>query len=397
MIKREMYLERIRPFYDSDLIKIITGMRRCGKSVILNQIMGELKGSGIRDEDILHINFELMDYAHIRTAEDLTDYVESFSTGTGKKYLFFDEIQNVEGFEKGINSLRASMDSSIFITGSNGKLLSGDLATILTGRFVEFRVMPFTYRECKKFMESEKRPFTFENFLEWGGMPQRLQYANDDEIRAYLESLQSSIILRDIISLNRVGNPAVLERIVVYILSNTSKTFSPNSIRRYLRSEGVNISSETIYNYVDHIVSSLIVNRARRFDTHGKNVMASREKYYVADMGIARSRWENLEIEMGSSIETVVFNELLARGYRAYVGKTGEKEVDFVAAKGGETSYFQVTAYIYDEKIAEREFGALESIPDNHPKYVISLDRIDMSRRGIKHMNLEDFLMSDRL
>ncbi|MDR1954363.1 MAG: ATP-binding protein, partial [Candidatus Methanoplasma sp.] len=264
-ISRELYLERIRPLYDSDLIKVITGVRRSGKSTILRQIKKEIVSGGVGEDRIIEMNFELHEYQDIDDDVKLHAYIKKTAKSKGKQYMFFDEIQDVERFEKALNSFRVEYDCSIFITGSNGKMLSGELATLLTGRYVEFRIMPFTFREVAEYKDSNGDHELFEEYMRLGGMPQRLMM-EEREARTYLRDLKASIIGKDILMRSKITNVNLLNRIVDFMLNNSSNVFSANSVKNFLLSEGRNISSETVYNYVDAVISSLLISRVRRFD-----------------------------------------------------------------------------------------------------------------------------------
>lgn len=398
-IKRELYLSRIRPLYESDLIKIIVGIRRCGKSVILEQIAEELEASGIAKDHMIFVRFELIEFSEIKDAASLVGYVKSKMTKPGKYYLFFDEIQKVDGFEDGINFLRASDDCSIFITGSNGRLLSTELKTELTGRYVEFRIQPFTYREVKQLLEENEIAVdesTFYNFMKCGGMPQRLWFTQEREIRTYLSDLYSSIVLENIVTRFKVNDIDLLECIVRYLLKSSSRLLSANNVVEYLRKDGQKVSTSTVYNYIDHILSSLIIENARRFDTKGKRLLSASGKFYCADTGLRQVRTADADSDAGVLLENIVYNELIARGYEVYVGKTPKAEIDFIAIKNGNKIYIQVCYLLSEERIIKREFAPFDEIRDNYPKYVLSLDKFDMSRNGIHHLNVvEGFLLSD--
>ena len=289
MIKREMYLKKIRNSYDSELIKVIMGMRRCGKSVLLEQIMEEIKEKGIKPDHIIYINFEDYDFLEYTDPKKFNEYIKSQVKDKDKYYLFFDEIQNVNDFERVINSFRATMNVSIFITGSNSKLLSGELATVLTGRYISIKMMPFTYSEfleLKKSKNEEITTKTFDEFLEWGGMP--LIYNTSDELerKMYLRDLYNAIILKDIVERNKIKDIQLLNRIIQFMMANIGGVLSSNSIARYLRNEKINTSVDTVMNYINYITTSSIFNKVNRYDIRGKSVMSTLEKYYLTDLGL---------------------------------------------------------------------------------------------------------------
>ena len=395
MIKRETYLRQIRGFYNKDLIKVITGIRRCGKSVLIMQIMEELKEQGIEEGQILYINFEDYDYSFIQTGMDLHNYVKEHIEPGRRYYLFFDEIQTVPDFERVINSLKVKYDTSIFITGSNGKLLSGELATFLSGRYVSFRMMPFTFREMCDLKQIKPEDITDEillDYMTWGGLPQRFQMENEEQTKTFLRDVYDAIVLKDIVQRAGIKDIELFNRIIEYLVCNPSQTFSAAAISDYFLSMNRKVSKETIYNYLDHIASSLIMSKASRYDIRGKRILTKMDKYYLTDMGLGRIRNSGFKLEMGALLENVVYNELMVRGYDVYVGKTRNGEIDFVAVKGAEKEYYQIAYYLTDQSVIDREFGAYQQVTDNYPKYVLSMDKMDFSREGIIHQNVIRFL-----
>ena len=399
MIKREQYLKRIRGFYHKDLIKVITGIRRCGKSVLLMQIIDELREQGIEDSRIIYINFEDYDYSFIQTGKDLHEYVKEKIVSEEMCYLFFDEIQVVKEFERVINSLKMKYNTSIFITGSNGKLLSGELATFLSGRYVSFSVYPFSFKEVCELNNISKENVTDEllqYYMIWGGLPQRFMMENEEQTKTFLRDVYDTIVLRDIVQRAGIKDVDLFGRVMEYLCCNPSQIFSPQSMSDYFLSVNRKVSKETIYNYLEHITSSLIMTRASRYDIRGKRILTKMDKYYLTDMGLGRIRNTGFKLEMGALLENVVYNELLIRGYEVYVGKTRNGEIDFVAIKDNKKEYYQVAYYLYDEKVIEREFGAFDGVPDNYPKFVLSFDKMDFSREGIIHKNVLEFLMEEK-
>ena len=395
MIIREDYLNRIRPFYNQDLIKVITGIRRCGKSVLLRQIIDEIKNNGVDNQHIIYLNFELQDYDSIKNANSLNTYIKNIIKDEKKYYLFFDEIQNVDEWEKVINSFKASLNVSIFLTGSNSNLLSGELATHLAGRYIAFRIQPFSFKEVCKLKNASKENLDeiFNDYLLWGGLPQRFTVGEEEQIIAYLENIYDSIVLKDIVLRNKIQNVNMLTLLIQYLVSTPSQTFSGTSIYKQFESEKRTISIEAIYNYFDYITNSFIINKVQRFDIKGKKLFSKLDKYYLTDLGLSRVKNINKKIDLGSSLENIVFNELINRGYTVYTGKNDEKEIDFIATKANEKIYFQVAYILADEKAVEREFGAYSGIDDNFPKYVLTLDKFDFSQNGIIHKNVIDWLL----
>ena len=396
MIKRELYLKKIRDSYDSELIKVIMGIRRCGKSVLLLQIMEELKQKGIKDDHIIYMNFEDYDFIDYTDAREFNKYIKERIKDKNKYYLLFDEIQNVKDFERVINSFRATMNVSIFITGSNSKLLSGELATVLTGRFISIKMMPFTYSEfleLKKSKNEEISENTLEEYIEWGGMPLIYNTNSEIERKMYLRDLYNAIILKDIVERNSIKDINLLNRIIQFMMENVGGILSSNSIAGYLKNEKINTSVDTVMNYIEYITTSSIFNKVNRYDIRGKSVMATLEKYYLTDLGLLTLKSSPIEKKTGGRLENIVYNELIARGYDVYIGKTEKGEIDFVIDKFGQREYIQVADYLSSEEVKRREFDAFDYVKDNYPKYVITMDKIDYSQNGIIHLNLEKFLL----
>ena len=399
MLKRELYLSKIRGFYDSDLIKILVGIRRCGKSVILRQIMDELKDRGISEDHLLYINFEYIEYEDLQDYKRLNQYIKERVIDDSLYYVFLDEIQNVKSFEKVVNSLRASVPNvSLFITGSNSKLLSEEISTVLSGRYVSFQIHPLNYREYVSLTAKDgKNKNTFDDYIKWGGLPNRTQFTEEGNIKDYLHSVFDSIILRDVVGRLRLKDTSLFNLILQYIIDTTGREFSAKNIIAFLKAEGRELSTATLYNYLDALSKALIVKKVFRYDIHGKAILKTLNKYYMTDLGIAQIKNHNYEINYTFSLENVVYNELLTRGYEIYTGKTPKGEIDFVAKRDHEMVYVQVAYLLADDKVIEREFGAFDSVNDNYPKYVITLDEKDFSKEGIIHMNMIDFLCGREL
>lgn len=390
MIIRETWLKKIRPFYDSELIKVIIGIRRCGKSVVLKQIYDEIQ---VDDEHKIYINFEDLQFASLTNETELYKYIKNFITDDKKYYLFFDEIQNVKDFEKAVNSFRL-LNTSIFITGSNAKLLSGELATLLAGRYVSFRIQPFSFAESLEIQQIKQADnASFMDYIRWGGMPQRFALKTDDELRIFLSDLYDSIVLKDIISRYKIQNVDLLNKIVAYLSMNMSQIFSGTSIANFLKSENRDCSKESLYNYISYIANSCIINRVARYDIQGKKTLSTLEKFYLADISFARLH--SPKIDIGASIENIVYNELIRRGYNVTIGVLPNKEIDFIAQKGTEKEYYQACYLLASDETVEREFGVYSSVKDNYPKYVLSLDDFDFSQNGIIHKNVIKWLLEE--
>ena len=400
MIKREKYLKRIRPFYEQDLIKVITGIRRCGKSVILNQIMDELRQSGVKDEQIIYINFEFTDYIDINDAKKFNDFIEKKLINKNKYYVFFDEIQNVDRWEKVVNSLKAKYNEniSIFITGSNSDLLSGELATHIAGRYVSFKIYPFTFDEVcelKDIKDKDKYELerTFDDYIIWGGMPQRFLMNDELQIKTYLSDVYNSIVVKDIIERFKIKDLDLFNKILTFIMTTPSQTFSADSLTKYLLNENIDVSKMTVYNYLEYMCRALLINKADRFDVRGKRILNGKYKYYLTDLGLGQIINNERKRQMGAYLENIVFNELISRGYDVKVGSLDSGEIDFIATRFEEKEYYQVTFHLSDD-IIEKEFGVYKNIQDNYPKYVISCDTFDFSQNGIIHKNIIDFLLN---
>lgn len=395
MLKREMYLSRIRGFYDSDLIKILVGIRRCGKSVILKQIIKELRDKNVDESHIIYINFELIEYEELQNYKKLNEYIKEKIIDNKKYYIFLDEIQRVNKFEDVVNSLRASIENiSIFITGSNSKLLSNELSTVLSGRYVLFNIYPLSYKEFIELTGKDgKSEETFWNFVKWGGLPNRTQFTDESNIKDYLHSVFDSIILRDVVERLELKDTILFDLLLQYIVDTTGREFSAENVVKFLKNEGKNISTETLYKYLDALCKALMIKKIYRYDIHGKAILKTLNKYYMTDLGIAQIKNNNFEINKSFAIENIVYNELLERGYETYIGKIKNGEIDFIATKTNEKMYIQVTYLLTDENVIKREFGAFNEIKDNYPKYVLSLDKADFSQNGIIHKNIIDWLL----
>ncbi len=401
MIIRENYLKKIRPFYDVDLIKVITGIRRCGKTITFLQIMDEIKEKGVPEENIIYINFELKKYSFIKNDDDLYQYIKENMKNKKKYYLFLDEIQNVLKWELTINSLKAEYNDkiSIFITGSNSDLLSSELATHIAGRYVSFQIHPFTFEEVCEFKKIKNKnkyelESEFENYLLWGGMPQRLIFKEKEEINAYFIDVLNSII-KDVVERFKIKDIDLFNRILEYIITTPSQIFSVESIQKYFESENRKVTKNTIYNYLDYLCKTFLIQKVERYDVRGKKILQGKFKYYLTDLGLGQIMNASKRVQLGAYLENVVYNELIYRGYDVKIGTLPKGEIDFIAEKDGAKEYYQVCLYVGDdEKIIDREFNTYKNIKDNYPKYVISMDKFDLSSEGIIHKNIIDWLLN---
>ncbi len=396
MLKRRIYLEKIREFYDSNLIKILVGIRRCGKSIILEQIAQELRERGIEEDHIIYVNFEFIEFENLIDYKELNKYIKEKIKDDKLYYLFFDEIQNVNNFEKVINSLRASQNVSIFITGSNSRLLSEELSTVLSGRYVSFKINPLSYKEVLQLLgKNESTNEIFEDYMKWGSLPNRFEFKKEDAIKNYLYGVFDSIILRDVVERLKIRDTSLFNLILQYIVDTIGREFSAENIMNFLRNEGREVSTLTIYSYLEALCKALLIRKIYRYDVHGKAVLKTLNKYYVTDLGIAQIKNSSNEIDKSYAIENIVCNELIIKGYDVFTGKTKKGEIDFVATKPNKKIYIQVAFSIPNEDTKNREFGAYNNIKDNYPKYVITLDKLSYEYNGIKHVNLIDFLLDE--
>ncbi len=398
MLKREMYLKKIRDFYYvKSLIKVLCGLRRSGKSVILTQIIDEIKDDGIDDAHIIYINFESLDYEDITSAVLLDRYIKKLVKDDQTYFLFLDEIQKVPDFEKAVNSLRITDQFSIFITGSNSKMTFSELSSDLSGRYVSFRINPLSFKEVVSLTNTKESqyPALLLDIFEWGTLPQRFMFDNFSSRENYIRDVYDSILLKDIVERLGITDVSSLNRIFQYVLETESREFSATNVLEYLEQNHYKIATDTLYKYLDALCSAFIINRVYRYDIHGKNVLKSLNKFYATDLGVKKIKTNNKEVNYSQALENVVYNELVNRGYDVYIGKTSKGEVDFLASKNDGVKYIQVCYDLSNEETRKREFGAYDLIKDQYPKYVISMNQEDYSINGIQHLNIFDFLMND--
>lgn len=400
-IKRERYLAKIRPFYDADLIKVLTGVRRCGKSVLLGQIEEELRADGYDDAHILKLNFEDLQFEKIRNADRLNKYITGHIKDDGKYLIFLDEIQHVKRFEKVLSSLRATVNCSIFITGSNSKLLSGKMATLLVGRCIEFRVMPFSFAESYEYCSMLGKEISPDelliDYINWGGLPLRFSFKREADIKKYIEQTYQGILNKDIITEQSRINRQKFERISGYIMANAGKEFSAKSIENFFENHNEDqIDKKTVYRYLDKMEKACLIDRVKRFNIVGKQAMTYVEKQYAVDTGFRTVNTNFVNVEDTFFLENIIYNELVSRDYEVFVGKTYKGEIDFVVIDGKKKCFIQVSYYLSGQQTIEREFGAFRPISDASPKYVLSMDKLDFSRNGISHINIIDFLLGKK-
>lgn len=408
MFNRPVYMKALTEFRDKNIIKIVTGIRRCGKSTLLKLFAQQLRLDGVRDENIVEINFESIRFKEITDYLALYNYVKAKIPDEGKTYLIFDEIQMVENWQKAIDSFQVDFNVDIYITGSNAYLLSGELSTLLSGRYVEIKMLPLSFKEFLDFYRFEKNETNeekFQQYLKFGGMPaiHELNF-NERRVNEMLEGIYTTVIVKDILERNKVTDQMMLKKIVAFLSDNIGSVTSPNSIGKTLASQGdidegknrKNPASKTVENYIGMLQNAFIFYGANRYDIKGKQLLKTLGKYYIVDLGLRNMLLGYRDADRGHILENVVYFELLRRGYRVTIGKVGEKEVDFVAERPNDKKYIQVTETMLGEETRRRELSPLKSIADNYEKIVLSMDRSYIeSYEGIKVLYLIDFLLGD--
>lgn len=399
MKKRDLYLTQLIKYRDKPLIKVITGIRRCGKSTLLSLFEKHLVESGVSKDHIIRMNFESFEFHDISSYKELYSYIkDKIVNPVDKHYILLDEVQQVESWEKVINSFLVDANVDIYITGSNAYLLSSELSTLLSGRYVEIKMQPLSFKEYLNFIESNEKDnlqVKFNKYLEFGGLPTVVELLDHPEtIGPFLEGIYNTVLMKDVVERNNIRDSALLESILRFIAANVGSIVSSKKISDYLTSSGRKTTSDTIDNYLKMLENAFIIYKANRYDLKGKMFLKTLEKYYVVDMGI-RNRLTGLQgKDYGHVLENIIYLELLRRGYEVTIGKIGTLEVDFVATKTNERIYYQVSATILDEKTLERELRPLQSIADNYPKYILTMDQtIFNDYAGIKIMNIIDFLL----
>lgn len=397
-ILRKKYLNKIKPFIDKPIMKVITGMRRVGKSTLLKMIQSELLVD-VPQSRIIYINLESAQYLSVKNDFDLQKLITERSQQIeGKIYFFFDEIQLVSHWERVINALRVDYDCDIYLTGSNSKLLSGELATLLAGRYVSFEVLPFTFSEFVNLYQSLNLSIQelFQLYIKIGGMPP-LHYFNGEEEPSfrYLNDIYNTVVVKDILEYNSIRDVDVFNRILLFCLDNIGQSFSANSLRKYFVSENRKVSVDTILNYLNFFQAAYLLKKVPRYDSVGKKLLTVEEKYYVTDHGFRQAVGFSNVASIERILENIVYIELLSRGFQVQVGRINNQEVDFIATRQGETEYYQVSYLMASEETRSREFGVYRLVKDNYPKYVLSMDTMNFSQEGIIHKYLPDFLLED--
>ena len=400
MIERPLYVDKIMAYVDTPFVKILTGVRRCGKSTILKMIMERLKTErNIPEDRIISCRFDSMEYEDM-TAKQIYTLLKDQLSSTEKTYLFLDEVQEIKGWEKVVNSLASDFDVDLYITGSNSRMMSSEIATYLTGRYVSFRIFTLSFGEYlmfkSKFANVGEPKAELANYVRLGGFPAtHLQAYSQDEIYTIVRDIYNSTIFSDIVKRNQVRKIDQLERVVKYTFNNVGNTFSAKSIADYLKAERRSLDNETVYSYLEKLEKAYLLHRCSRYDLQGKEILKTQEKFYLADVALRYSVLGYNADSVASSLENIVYLELCRRGYTVNVGKTGDSEIDFVAVRQNEKIYVQVTQQINSEKTEKREYSRLLEIPDNYPKFVLTTDEFAGGNyEGIKTMHIADFLLS---
>ena len=393
---RSVYIDKVRPFMNSNLIKVFTGQRRVGKSYLLYQIIQEVLKYN-ETATILYINKEDLAFSEIKTAQDLNNYVQIHKSKTEKTYLFIDEIQDIENFESALRSLILDLQLDIYCTGSNANLLSGDIAGYLSGRYIEIQVFSLSYIEFLEFQKLESNSKNLDLYLKYGGLPYLKHLKLEDEIVfEYLKNIYSTIVYRDIINRFSVRNVPFLEQLILFLASNTGSIFSAKKISDFLKSQRVNIAPNQVQIYNRYLVNAFIIQVVSRYDLIGKRLFEFGEKYYFENLGIRNALWGYRIEDRGKILENAVYNHLAYCGYKISIGILGTKEIDFIAEKNGEKKYLQVAQSIQEEQTVKREFGNLLAIKDNYPKIVITMDLFSGNTvEGIEIVALETFLLTN--
>jgi predicted AAA+ superfamily ATPase len=406
MIERKVYIEKVRLFIDKPVVKVITGMRRSGKSIILKLVREELLQRGIPPEQILYLNFESMGTASLREGDALYAFTANIARQLSSRrrskrlYIMLDEVQRINGWEQAVASFRVDLNCDIFITGSNSSLLSGDIAELLAGRYVEIRIHPLSFAEHLDFTaamgEDKGKDLNrqFMDYLQYGGLPGIHEMnINTDAVTPYLLDIYNSVLLKDVISRHRIRDTELLERVILFLMDNTGRIFSAKRISDFLKSQNRRLSTETIYNYLDALEAAFLVNKVKRWDIKGKRILETQEKYFFEDFGLKNTVLGYSNDYISGLLENIVFLELRRRGYEVYVGQGNNCEIDFIARQRGETLYIQVSYLLASQETIEQEFTPLLNIRDNFPKYVLSMDELNFSRQGILHRNIRDWLL----
>lgn len=392
MVPRKQYMEKLKKMKDKNIIKVITGIRRCGKSTLLLMFRAYLKECGIADNQIISVNFEDVANEHLFDYRKLYEYVTAQLVPGKMTYVFLDEVQNVPQFQKAVDSLFIKDDVDVYITGSNAQMLSGELATLLSGRYVEISMLPLSFAEYYELVGGEKRD-VWNSYFKNGGFPYTAFIEDEDIRRDYLMGIYNTVLLKDVVARKRISDIPLLESVIRFIFDNIGNIVSSKKIADSLTSYGRKTTSVTVENYIEALTGAFVLYKANRYDVKGKQHLKSLEKYYLVDIGLRRMLLGDKNADIGHILENIVYLELLRRGYTVDIGKIDDKEIDFIATIGGDKVYFQVSATILDPATFEREIAPLKKVADHYPKFIISMDELPMDEDGIKQVNIIDFLL----
>lgn len=397
MIQRLEYINILKEFKDKRVIKVVTGVRRCGKSTILKQYQHYLKQEGISDNHIISVDLEDGNYRHIDNANTLYDYIVGLLNENSKNYVFIDEVQIINDFQKAVDWLYVKENVDLYISGSNSNLLSGELATLLSGRYVEIKMLPLSFKEyVSAFSSNSNYQELFNNYLINSSFPGALEMDTEQSNKLYLDGIYNTVLIKDVISRTKISDVSMLKSIVIYLFDNIGNTTSSNKISNYMTSSNRKISVPTVETYLEALIDSYVIYKANRYDIKGKQYLSTGCKYYIVDIGLRYNLLGNNGRDMGHILENVVYLELIRRGYEVYIGKFTDKEVDFIAKKGNDVEYYQVSYSVMNEETLKRELSPLNSINDHNPKYLITMDYVPaISFDGIKQVNAIDWLLNN--
>lgn len=392
MVKRHQYLEKLKKLKDMQIIKVVTGFRRCGKSTLLLQFQEYLKECGVDDSQIISINFEKLEFEHLLNYKELYSYITERLHPEKMTYIFLDEIQLVEGYQKAVDSLFVRDNVDLYITGSNAQMLSGELATLLSGRFIEIEMLPLSFAEFYELVGGDRRD-AWKRYFTNGGLPYTAYINDEDILHDYLLGIYNTVLLKDVVERKKVQDVALLKSVIKFLFDNIGNIVSSKKISDCLVSFGRKTTSVTVENYIESLSEAYVVYEANRYDVKGKQYLKSLEKYYVVDVGLRKLLLGNKNTDIGHTLENIVYLELIRRGFAVSIGKIDDLEIDFIAEKDGDKEYYQVSASVLDPATFEREITPLRKVSDNYPKYIITMDEFPSNNEGIRQINVIDFLL----
>lgn len=392
MVKRHQYLEKLKKLKDMQIIKVVTGFRRCGKSTLLLQFREYLKERGVDDSQIISINFEKLEFEHLLNYKELYSYITERLHPEKMTYIFLDEIQLVEGYQKAVDSLFVRDNVDIYITGSNAQMLSGELATLLSGRFIEIEMLPLSFSEFYELVGGDRRD-AWKRYFTNGGLPYTAYINDEDILHDYLLGIYNTVLLKDVVERKKVQDVALLKSVIKFLFDNIGNIVSSKKISDSLVSYGRKTTSVTVENYIESLSEAYVIYEANRYDIKGKQHLKSLEKYYVVDVGLRKLLLGSKNTDIGHILENIVYLELIRRGFAVSIGKIDDLEIDFIAEKDGDKEYYQVSASVLDPATFEREITPLRKVSDNYPKYIITMDEFSSNNEGIRQVNVIDFLL----